>query len=193
MLNSTKRPNGKNIECQKNPEFWENFSVTSSKILEVLKSAGQHSDNFGVTDPSKIGKSDSYTVSLFLYDILENPLIKNQELAQFSGKRKYFFSEHVLNYIVTVHSDNHVQEMNAIERILGVIYSNPEIPISNTVRKAHLRINFVDKPIDVWNRYFPSSSYRQSVLLTVHGPGVVYYDHEVKAETDLNFYDSNKL
>jgi hypothetical protein len=193
MLNTAKSSRQKNIEYQKSPEFWENFSTTSLKILEVLKSTSQNPENFGLDDPSKIKTGESSFVSLFLYQILENPQLKDQEFTEFSGKRKYFFSEHILHYIVTVHSNNNVLEMNSIEKILGVIYSKPEIPISNTVKKAHLRINFLDNPIDVWNRLFPSSSYRHSILLTVNGPGVMYSNSEVREETDLNFYDSNKL
>ena len=193
MLKVSKDTHQKNIECQKNPEFWENFSVTSSKILEVLKSTSQNPENFGLDDPSKIETSEPLFVSLFLYQILENPLISNQELAEFSGKRKYFFSEHILHYIVTIHSDDHMLEMNSMEKILGIIYSNSEIPISDSVKKAHLKINFLDNPIEVWNRLFPSSSYRNSILLTVHGSGVMYSDYEVREKMDLNFYDSNKL
>jgi hypothetical protein len=193
MLKVSKGSHQNDIEYGKNPEFWENFSVTSSKILEVLKSTSQNPENFSLDDPSKIKISENLFVSLFLYQILENPVIKNQDLPEFSGKRKYFFSEHILHYIVTVHSDDHVLEMNSIEKILGTIYSNSEIPISNFIKKAHLRINLVDNPIDVWNRLFPSSPYRNSILLTVHGPGVIYSGSEVREEMDLNFYDSNKL
>jgi hypothetical protein len=193
MLNASKGSRQKNIECQKNPEFWENFSVTSLKILEVLKSTSQNPKNIDLGDPSKIKTSEPLFASLFLYQILENPQLKNQEFTEFSGKRKYFFSEHVLHYIVTVHSDDHVLEMNSMEKILGIIYSNPEIPISNFVKKAHLRINFADNPIEVWKRLFPSSPYRNSILLTVHGPGVMYSGSEVIEGTDLGFYDSNKL
>jgi hypothetical protein len=193
MLDASNVSRQKNIECQKNPKFWENFSVTSSKILEVLKSTSQNSENVGLGDPSKIKTDESIFVSLFLYQILENPHLKNQEFTEFSGKRKYFFSEHILHYIVTVHSNNNMLEMNSMEKILGIIYSNPEIPISNIVKKAHLRINFVDNPIDIWNRLFPLSSYRHSILLTVNGPGVMYSGSEVTEGTDLSFYDSNKL
>jgi hypothetical protein len=193
MLNASKGSRQKNIECQKNPEFWENFSVTSLKILEVLKSTSQNPENIGLGDPSKIKTSEPLFVSIFLYQILENPVIKNQDLPEFSGKRKYFFSEHVLHYIVTVHSDDHALEMNSMEKILGIIYSNPEIPISNIVKKAHLRINFADNPIEVWKSLFHSSPYHNSILLTVHGPGVVYSGSEVIEGTDLSFYDSNKL
>ena len=193
MLDASRGSPQKNIEFQKNPEFWENFSGTSSKILEILKNTNQNPENFILGNPTKIKAGEGSFVSLFLYQILENPQLKNQELAELSGKRKYFFSEHILNYIVTVHSDNHMQEMNSMEKILGIIYSNPEILISNTVKKAHLRINFVDKPIEVWNEFFPSSPYRYSILLTVHGTGVLYSNSEVREKMDLNFYDSNKL
>ena len=193
MLNASRNSRQKNIECQKNPEFWENFSVTSLKILEILKNTSLNPENFGLGDPSKIKTDESSFVSLFLYQILENPQLKNQELTELSGKKKYFFSEHILHYIITVHSNNNMAEINSMEKILGIIYSNPEIPISNTVKKAHLRINFVDNPIDIWNRLFPSSSYRHSILLTVQGPGVMYSGSEVIEGTDLNFYDSNKL
>jgi len=193
MSNSLKGSAQKNIEYRKNPEYWENFSATSSKIIEILKSTSQNPDNFGLDNPSKIKTVEPLFVSLFLYQILENPVIKNQDLPELSGKRKYFFSEHILHYIVTVHSDDHVQEMDSMEKILGVVFSNSEISISDFVKKAHLRINFVDNPIDVWNRLLPSFPYRNSILLTVHGPGVMYSGSEVREEMDLNFYDSNKL
>lgn len=192
-MSETSKDSQKNIEFQTNPEFWENFSGTSSKILELLKNTSQNPESFGLCNPAKIKIGEGSFVSLFLYQILENPQLKNQELAELPGKRKYFFSEHILQYIVTIHSDNHMLEMKLMEKILGIIYSNPEIQISNTVKKVHLRINFVDKPIEVWNRFFPSSSYRYSILLTVHGTGVLYPGSEVREKMDLNFYDSNKL
>jgi len=193
MLKTSKGSHQKNIDCQKNPEFWENISLTSSKILEILKTSSQDPKNFGLENPSKIKSNDASFASLFLYQILENPLLKDQELAEFSEKRKHFFSEHILHYILTIHSDDHILEMNSTEKILGVIYSNPVIPISNIVKKAHLRVNFVDKPIDVWNSLFPSSPYRYSILLTVHGSGVMYSNSEGSEEMGLYSYASGKI
>lgn len=193
MLNTSKGSHQKNIDCQKNPEFWKNISLTSSKILEILKITSQDPKIFCLENPSKIKTNVTPFVSLFLYQILENPLLKNQELDEFSGRRKHFFSEHILHYILTVHEDNHVLEMNLMEKILGVIYSNPTVPISNIVKKASLRVNFVDKPIEVWGSLFPSLPYRYSILLTVHGSGVMYSDSDESEEMGLYSYASGKI
>ena len=61
-----------------------------------------------------------------------------------------------------------------------------------TNRKCWPSIDLL-QPIDVWNEFFPSSPYRYSILLTVHGTGVLYSNSEVREKMDLNFYDSNKL
>ena len=194
MIKSAESIYQKNIECEKNPEFWENLSQTSAKILDLLNYPKQNAENFVIINPSKIKTSDTTLVSLFLYQISENPLIKNQTMSEFANsKKRYSFSEHILHYIITVHSNDSIGEMKIIEKILGIIYSNPEIPISNTVRKVHLRINFMDKPIEIWNKYFSTNPYSQSLLLTVHGTGVLYLDSEVRSGMDGNFYDSNKL
>lgn len=183
----------KQIECEKNPEFWENFSNASTSLLSLLKNSIPNSENFGIADPSKIKNEDSLSVSLFLYSISENVETKNRELTDFPGKKKYSFSEQILNYIVTVQSENHRLEMDMMEKILGVIFSNPDIVVSKTVPKIHLRINHAENAIEVWNKLFPSIPYRQSILLTVHGPGVVFMNSEIKQGMDLNFYDSNRI
>lgn len=194
MIKSPESTFQKNIEYEKNPKFWENFSETSTKILDLLNYPKQDAKNFVIANPSKITAGDTTRVSLFLYQISENPLIKNQEIDEFpKTKKRYSFSEHILHYILTVHSKDPVEEINAIEKFLGIIYSNPDIPISNTVRKAHVRINFTERPIEIWNKYFPTNPYSQSILLTVHGPGVLYLDSEARSGMDGNFYDSNRL
>lgn len=193
MSNTSKNSHHNNIDYQKNHELWENSSSTSSKILEILDSSSQTPENFVLETPSKIKPNETPIVSLFLYQILENPSFKDQELVEFSGIRKHFFSEHILYYILTVHSDSHIQEMNSMEKILGIIYSNPEITISNSVKQVQLRVNIVDKPIDVWNNLFPGLLYRYSVLLTVHGSGVMYSNSELSEEIGLYSYASGKI
>ena len=175
-----------------NPEFWQNFSNTSARILDILRNLNQNPENFGLANPSKIKPTESLFVSIFLYQVSENPSTKNQEILGV-GKNRYLFSEHILNYIISVHSDSDTQEMDTIEKILGIIYSNMDMPVSKSVKKAHLRINPTDNAIDVWNKLFPSIPYRQSILLSVQGPGVVYLNPEVKPGMDLNFYDSNRI
>ena len=193
MVKTSQRSNQRSIECEKNPEFWENFSNTSKIILDTLKDSFQNPENFGLSNPSKIQFTESLSVSLYLYSISENMEIKNKELIDFPGKAKYSFSEQILRYIVTVQSEDHVLEMNAMERILGIISSNPDITVSKTVPKGHLRINHAENAIDIWNKLFPSSPYRQSILLAVHGPGFVYMNTEIKQGMDLSFYDSNRI
>jgi hypothetical protein len=194
MIKTPERTHLKDIEYEKHSEFWENLSQTSTKILDLLNYPKRKTENFVIANPSKTKTSDTTLVSLFLYQISENPLIKNQTMSEFpSSEKRYSFSEHILHYILTVHSKDPIEEINAIEKFLGIIYSNPEIPISNTVKKAHVRINFTDKPIEIWNKLFPSAPYVPSILLTIHGPGVLYLDSEVKTGIDGNFYDSNKF
>ena len=190
MLKAPKDFHQKNLVYQKNPEFWENLSTISSKILELLKNTGENPEYFGLKNPSKINVKGASFVSLFLYQISENPLLQDRELDEFSGKGKYFRSENILHYIITIHSDDHILELNALEKILGIIYSNPQINISSSLSKAHLKINFIDKPIDVWNNLFPSESYRNSILLSVLGSGVIYSSSETSEKNGLYSYGS---
>ena len=183
----------KNIESVEHPEFWENFSFVSSTILDLLKIPNPEPENFGVIDPSKVKISDSLFISLFLYQISENSIIKNQDMSNLpTTKKQYSFSEHILHYIITVHSEKHILGMNAMEKILGIIYSNPAIHVSDIINEVHVRMNFMDNPIDIWNRIFPSTPYRLSILLTARGPGVLYLNPEVRTRMDLEFYDSKK-
>jgi len=150
-------------------------------------------DDLRVTDPSRIRANNSLSVSIFLFNISENPLIKNHSISVFSEPEKqYSFSENILHYMLTVHSTEHMLGMNAIEKILGVVYENPIISISNEIEKAHIRVNFKDNPIEVWDKLFPSSPYRLSILLEVHGPGVTYLSPETPPPMHVNYYDSTK-
>ncbi|MGD8708170.1 MAG: hypothetical protein PVI88_05760 [Nitrosopumilaceae archaeon] len=193
MLKIQKGFHQKNLDYQKNPEFWENFSAISSKILELLKNTGGSPEYFGLKNPSKINIKETSFVSLFLYQISENPLLQDRELDEFSGKEKCFRSENILHFMITIHSDDHVLELNSMEKFLGIIYSNPKIKISNSLSKPHLKINFVDRPIDVWNNLFPSEPYRNSILLTVHGSGVIYSHSETSEKNGLYSYGSAQL
>jgi len=183
----------KNIESLENPEFWRNFSSVSSKILDLLTIPTPDPENFDLIDPTKVKISDSLFVSLFLYQISENSLIKNQTISNLPNtKKQYSFSEHKLHYIITIHSEKHTVGINAMEKILGIIYSNPEVRVSELIQEVHVRLNFKDNPIDVWNTIFPSTPYRLSILLTVSGPGVLYLNPEVRAGKGFEFYDSKK-
>jgi len=192
MLKAPKDFHQKNLVYQKNPEFWENLSTISSKILELLKNTGENPEYFGLKNPSKINLKETSFVSLFLYQISENPLLQDQELDELSGKGKYFRSENILHYIITIHSDDHILELHAMEKILGIIYSNPEVLVSDIIKQIHIRFNFKDNPIDIWNRMFPSNPYQLSILLTVSGPGVMYLNPEVREGKGFDFYDSKK-
>jgi hypothetical protein len=183
----------KNIDSLGNPEFWRNFSDVSTKILELLKIPNPEPENFGMIDPTKVKISDSLFVSLFLYQISENLLIKNETVSNLSKiKNQYSFSEHKLHYVITLHSEKHNLVINAMEKILGIIYSNPEVRVSDIINEVHVRINFKDNPIDIWNRIFSSTPYRLSILLTVSGPGVMYLNPEVRTAKGFEFYDSKK-
>lgn len=182
-----------NFEGKYHPIFWENFASTTERILDLFKHAKMEIGELEIADPSKIRTGDSLNVSIFLYRISENPLIKNHTMSVFSEQEnQYSFSENILHYILTVHSNEHMLGMNAIEKLLGVVYSNPIIQVSNEVKAAHLRVNFNENPIEVWDKLFPSTPYRLSILLTVHGTGVTYVHPAVKQHMDVNSYDSTK-
>jgi len=173
--------------------FWENFASTTEGILDLFKDAKIEIKDLRITDPSKIKANNSLSVSIFLFKISENPSIKNHTISVFSEPEKqYSFSENILHYILTVHSNEQMLGMNAIEKMLGVVYSNPIISISNEIEKAHIRVNFNDNPIDVWDKLFPSTPYCLSILLEVHGTGVTYLSPKAKPPTDVNYYDSTK-
>lgn len=193
MIESFENTFQRNIESLENPEFWRNFSSVSTKILDLLTIPTPDPENFDVIDPTKVKISDSLFVSLFLYQISENALIKNQTISNLPNtKKEYSFSEHKLHYIITIHSEKHTVGINAMEKILGIIYSNPEVRVSELIQEVHVRLNFKDNPIDLWNAIFPATPYRLSILLTVSGPGVLYLNPEVRAGKGFEFYDSKK-
>lgn len=188
-MSNSQTPSQKNILFKKNPDFWGNISSLSLNILNLLKNTTQSPGKFTINNPSKINPDESVCVSLYLYNITENHSIKNHKMEEISKTDHYSLSEQTLHYIITIHSENHMLEIGGLEKILGVIYSNSEIPISKFIKKAHLEIDFSENPIDVWNRIFPSIPYRPSVLLTVHGSGVVYLDAEIKSGFSSIFND----
>lgn len=180
------------IEHQKNPVTWENFASTTGNVLDLFKNSNIPITDFRIADPSKIDPHDSVIVSIFLYNISQNPSIKAHTISTFSEPEKqYCFSENILQFLITVHSEEHMLSMNAVEKLLGVIYSNPTIDISNEIKEAHLKINLSDNPIEVWDKLFPSYPYRLSILLNVHGPGVTY-KHPEKKHKSINSYDSTE-
>lgn len=183
----------KTIQNNNHPVFWQHFAATTEGILDLFKDAKMEIDDLRITDPSKIRPTNSLSASIFLFKISENPSIKNHSISVFSEPEKqYSFSENILHYMLTVHSNEHMLGMNAIEKMLGVVYANPIISISNEIKKAHIGINFMDNPIEVWDKLFPSSPYRLSLLLEVHGAGVTYLNPKAKPRMDINYYDSTK-
>lgn len=183
----------KTIQNNNHQVFWENFASTTVGILDLFKEAKIEVDDLRITDPSKITANNSLSISIFLFKISENPSIKNHTISVFSEPEKqYSFSENILNYILTVHSNEHMLGMNAIEKMLGAVYANPIISVSNEIKKAHIRVNFNDNPIDVWDKLFPAAPYRLSLLLEVHGAGVTYLNPKAKPRIDINYYDSTQ-
>ena len=188
-MSNSQRLGQNNILFKKNPDFWGNISSVSLNILNLLKNANQNPENFTIQNPSKINPNEAVHVSLYLYNITENRSIKNHKMEEISKTNQYSLSEQTLHYIITTHSENHMLEIAGLEKILGIVYSNSEIPISKFIEKALLQINFSENPIDVWNKIFPSTPYRPSVLLTVHGSGVIYFDAEIKTGFSSLFND----
>lgn len=171
----------------------ENFASTTLSIIDLFKNSEIGINDFRIADPSKIRADDSLFVSVYLSKISENPLVKNHTISAFSEpENQYFFSEKILYYLLTVHSNDHILEINAIEEMLGVIYNNLSIPVSNEVQEAHLRVNLNDDPIEVWNKLFPSIPYTPSILLEVHGPGVTYLRPTTPSNRNIYSYDSTK-
>jgi len=183
----------KTIQNDKHPVFWDHFALTTAGILDLFKEARIEVDDLRITDPSRIRANNSLSVSIFLYKISENPAIKNHSVSVFSEPEKqYSFSENILHYMLTVHSNEHMLGMNAYEKMLRVVYENPLISISDEIKKAHIGVNFMENPIDVWDKLFPSTPYRLSLLLEVHGAGVTYSNPKPRPPIDVNFYDSTK-
>ena len=183
----------KTIQNDNHSVFWEHFASTTEGILELFQDDRMDIDDLRITDPSRIRANNALSVSIFLFKISENPAIKNHSISVFSEPEKqYSFSENILHYMLTVHSNEHMLGMNAIEKMLGIVYENPIISISNEIEKAHIRANFMDNPIDVWDKLFPSTPYRLSILLEVHGAGVTYRSPKAKPRIDIVNYDSTK-
>ena len=176
-----------------NPVTTQNFASSTKGILDMFRESNLDIDNFKVTAPTQIQADNSLIVSIFLYNILENPLVKKHSISVFSEPdNEYSYSENVLQYILTVHSNDHLYAINAIEKLLGVVYSTPSIQIPHDVKQLHLRVNLKENPIEVWDRLFPSTPYRLSFLLTVHGPGITYRTPQLAPHHSITMYDSTE-
>lgn len=181
------------IEDIENPITCQNFASSTEGILDLFRKSNLDIDDFRVAAPTQIQADDSLIVSIFLFNILENPLVKKHSVSVFSEPDKeYSYSENVLQYILTIHSNDHLYGINAIEKLLGVVYSTPSIPIPHDVKQLHLRVNLRDNPIEVWDRLFPSTPYKLSFLLTVHGPGVTYQTPKLTPHHSVTKYDSTE-
>lgn len=181
------------IDDIENPVTSQNFASSTEGILDLFRESNLDIDDFRVSSPTQIEADDSLIVTIFLFNILENPLVKKHSISVFSEPDKeYSYSENVLQYLLTVHSTDHLYGINAIEKLLGVIYSTPSIPIPHDVKQLHLRVNLRENPIEVWDRLFPSVPYRLSFLLTVHGPGVTYRTPQLKPHHSVTTYDSSE-
>ena len=181
------------IDDIEGPVTWKNFASSTEGILNMFRDDAVDIDDFRVSDPSKIQTDESLFVSIFLYNISENPLVEKHTVSVFSEPDKQFsYSENVLQFILTAHSTDHLLSINAIEKLLGVVYSHPSIPISNEIKKLHIRVNLKDNPIEVWDKLFPSTPYRLSILLTVHGPGVTYQTPKGISHHSVVSYDSTE-
>ena len=180
------------VEDQHSQVTWQNFATTTESILDIFKNSNIALDDLRIADPSRIQTTDSVIVSLFMYNIAQNSAIKDHAISAFSEPQKeYRFSENILEFLLTVHSDEHMLAMNAIEKLLGVIYSNPTVSVSNEIEKAHMRVNLKENPIEVWDKLFPATPYRLSILLKVHGPGVTYQKPTTEHKNVL-YYDSTE-
>lgn len=175
------------------PITWQNFASSTEGILNLFKNSNLNMDDFRVADPSKIPIDESLFVSVFLFNILENPLVNEHSVSVFSEPDKHYsYSENVLQFIITVHSTEHLLGINAIEKLMGIVYATPSIHVSKEIKQLHLRVNLKDNPIEVWDKLFPSTPYRLSFLLTVHGPGVTYQTPEAYIPHSVTSYDSSE-
>ena len=181
------------IDDIEKPVTWQNFASSTKGILDMFKNSNLGIKNFQVSNPTKIPIDDSLTMSIFLFNVLENPMVKKHSPSIFSEPEKeYSYSEMVLQFMVTVHSRDHFLEMTAMEKLLGCVYANPSLFISSEIKKLHLRVNLKDNPIEIWDKLFLSTPYRLSFLLTVHGPGVTYQTPAPPTPHRIEFYDPSE-
>lgn len=178
------------IEDLERPITWQNFALSTKGILDLFRNSNLGIDDLRVANPTKIPIDDSSVVSIFLFSIKENSLVRKHSTSVFTEPEKeYSYFETTLQFLISAHSNDHFQEISTLEKLLGIVYATPSLFISSEIKKLHLRVNLKDDPAEVWEKLFPSTPYRLSFLLTVHGPGVTYLTPQKTPPHRLELYD----
>jgi hypothetical protein len=178
------------IEDIERPITWQNFALSTKGILDLFRDSNLGIDDLRVANPTKIPIDDSSVVSIFLFSIKENALVRKHSTSVFTEPEKeYSYFETTLQFLVSAHSNDHFQEISTLEKLLGIVYATPSLFISSEIKKLHLRVNLKDDPVEVWEKLFASTPYRLSFLLTVHGPGVTYLTPQKTPAHRLELYD----
>ncbi len=181
------------IDNIERPVIHQNFSSSTQRILDIFRNSNLEVDDFRISVPSQIQVADSLVVSIYLFNIFENPFVRAHSTSVFSKPDdEHSYSENILQYLITVHSNDHLEAINSMEKLLGILYSTPSIHVAHDVKQLHLKIDLKENPIEIWDKLFPSTPYRLSFLLTVHGAGVTYTTPKIKTHHSITKYDSTE-
>ena len=64
------------IEDLERPITWQNFALSTKGILDLFRNSNLGIDDLLVANPTKIPIDDSSVVSIFLFSIKENSLVR---------------------------------------------------------------------------------------------------------------------
>jgi hypothetical protein len=103
------------IEDIEEPIAWQNFASSPEGIPNLFKNFNLDMGDLRLTDSSKIQTEDSLFVSVFLFNILETQSVKGQSMYVFlEPNNHYSYSENGFQFIVAVHSSDHLLAINTI-------------------------------------------------------------------------------
>lgn len=167
-----------------------NYKAIADVGYTLIKLLRDEMENFGVDresivlfSPGEIDSNDNIRLSLFLYQVLENVHLKNQEL-QLSGPTKLTFPPLTLElyYILTSHppsgsqdkTEKSREEHEVLGRAVSVLYDHSVLKGSNLMgdlsEDEELHITMTSLSLEdltkIWTT-FPNKPFRPSVCYLV--------------------------
>ena len=151
----------------------------SDTILKILKK-DMHGlipqDRITLSSPADIEADTSPHLSVFLYQIAENPHLKNQQLQKIDHKRLQYPPLPLnLFYLLTAHAQNHESEQRILGRVMQIFYDHSSISgsllqgdLAGTFEQLEMVLHplAIDDMNKLWNM-FGNKAYKLSIMYMV--------------------------
>ncbi len=155
-----------------------NVGNTLKSLLEdaVLWGEGNEKPNIVFDSPKKLQNSKN-TISLFLYQIMENPHLRNEEPRRGQDTTQLIFPPLSLDllYLVVPYGSDDVGELTILGKVMQRFFDNPILPsdqIQKGIKEEDGEIKLLLNPISlddqtkIWSA-FQDVGYRSSVSYMV--------------------------